>query len=89
MGAIREEWLLFDKWSLLQGDLLHLCIILREDGEIKLYFNFIIPVEHLGAYKQWSLWSTTHIEDCSLGLLHSFGFALIVFLSNSVDESEK
>ena len=61
---------------------LYICKILREDEESKFYFQFIIAVEHLGAYEQWSLWSTAHLEDCSLGLLHSFGFALIHFLLN-------
>lgn len=36
--------------------------------------NIVIALEHLGANEQWSLWSTAHLEDCSLGLLHSFGF---------------
>ena len=36
--------------------------------------NFVIALEHLGANEQWSLWSTAHIEYCSLGLLHSFWF---------------
>lgn len=40
-----------------------------EDEEIKLKFKYIIALEHLGANEQWSLWSTAHMEDCSLGLL--------------------
>lgn len=44
------------------------------DEEIKFNFNIVIALEHLGANEQWSLWSTAHLKDCSLGLLHSFGF---------------
>lgn len=50
----------------------------ERDEESKIYFKFIIAWEHLGAYEQWSLWSTAHLEDCSLGWHHSFGFALIL-----------
>ncbi|XP_043687759.1 serine/arginine-rich splicing factor SR34A-like isoform X2 [Telopea speciosissima] len=32
----------------------------------QILFKFIKAVEHLGAYEEWSMRSTTHIEDCSL-----------------------
>ncbi|KAF9671053.1 hypothetical protein SADUNF_Sadunf12G0006800 [Salix dunnii] len=38
-----------------------------------IYFQFIIALE-LGENEQWSSWSMVHMEDCSLGLLHSFWF---------------
>jgi len=39
-----------------------------------IYFQFIIALELLGENERWSLWSMVHMEDCSLGLLHSFWF---------------
>lgn len=47
--------------------------------EIKFQF-IIIALEHLEANEQWILWSTAHMEDCSLGLLHDFGFVMLYFL---------
>lgn len=52
-----------------------------EDEEIKINFKFIIALEHIGANEQWSFWSTAHMEDCSLGLLHSF--LVLLFLLSS------
>lgn len=68
-----------DSCSLSGG--LYICKNSWEDEETKLNFNFIIALEHPGANEQWSLWSTALMEDCSLGLLHSFGF--VIFLSSS------
>lgn len=57
-----------------------------EDEEIKINFKFIIALEHIGANEQWSFWSTAHMEDCSLGLLHSFWFCYFCYRQSADDE---
>lgn len=56
-----------------------------EDEEPKFIFKFIIALEHSGANEQWSLWSTAQMEDCSLGLLHSFGFDSFYYRQSTDD----
>lgn len=68
--------IIFYNWRLLLTlrRAIHLQNIVEWWGDQIYISNFVIALEHLGANEQWSLWSTAHIEYCSLGLLHSFWF---------------
>ncbi|KAK3232283.1 hypothetical protein Dsin_004164 [Dipteronia sinensis] len=81
-GVMGLFFIIGDSCSLSED--LYVCENSWEDEETKLNFKFIIALEHPGAFEQWSLCSTAHMEDCSLGLLHSFGFAIFLLSSEYI-----
>lgn len=48
--------------------------ILERTGRSNLFSILLLLWSIFGANEQWSSWSMAHLKDCSIGLLHSFGF---------------